>query len=147
MRHAKAAGLVGVADHERPLAERGEHEAADVGRWLSEQRLIPDLVLCSTALRTRQTAEFAAAGVPISYERRIYDNDVDELFDLVAETADGVRTLLIVGHSPSVHGFVQQLTGATVDEFPTAAAAVVAVDGPWAELSPGGGSLAAWRQP
>ena len=55
LRHAKAAWPLGVDDHERPLAQRGHNEAPLIGRWMVEQGHIPDFILCSSALRTRQT--------------------------------------------------------------------------------------------
>ena len=66
VRHAKASSDdPRLADAERPLTDRGRRDAAAVGRWLAARDLRPDLVLCSTSLRTRQT--WAAA---LAAERR-----------------------------------------------------------------------------
>lgn len=60
LRHAKSAWPTGVADHERPLAPRGRRDAPAAGRALAESDCLPDLALCSTAVRARQTWELAA---------------------------------------------------------------------------------------
>jgi len=57
MRHSKAASPEGMPDHERPLADRGTREARAAGRWVAERGLMPELVLASDSLRTRQTTE------------------------------------------------------------------------------------------
>lgn len=55
LRHAKSAWPDDGADHERPLAPRGRRSAPAAGRRLREADCVPDLVVCSTARRTRQT--------------------------------------------------------------------------------------------
>ena len=55
LRHAKAANPEGVADPDRPLTSRGHADAAAAGAWLAHRDLQPDLVLCSSARRTRET--------------------------------------------------------------------------------------------
>ena len=65
LRHAKAElGGPGMTDFERPLAGRGRKAAARMGRYLAENGLAPDLVLCSPARRTRETWEIASAALP-----------------------------------------------------------------------------------
>jgi phosphohistidine phosphatase len=61
MRHAKADWPGGVADHERPLEERGHREAPLAGRWLLKHKIVPDFILCSSALRTRQTCTWVCS--------------------------------------------------------------------------------------
>ena len=54
IRHAKAADPEGVEDHGRPLSDRGRDAAAEIGRWMAENRLLPDEIVVSDAMRTRQ---------------------------------------------------------------------------------------------
>ncbi|MDQ0711860.1 phosphohistidine phosphatase SixA [Streptomyces luteogriseus] len=61
LRHAKSAWPLDVVDHERPLAPRGRRDAPAAGRALADADLLPDLALCSTALRARRTWDLAAA--------------------------------------------------------------------------------------
>ncbi|MFC9971770.1 SixA phosphatase family protein [Spirillospora sp. NPDC127200] len=147
LRHAKAVTGLGMADSDRPLADRGRRDAAAAGDWLRAEGLAPGLVLCSTAVRTRQTLDLLDLKAEVSHEPRLYDNDPGLVLDLVRQTGDEVGALLVVGHSPSVHQVVHDLTGAAPDSFPTCALAVIELNAPWAETWPGGGELTAFRTP
>jgi phosphohistidine phosphatase len=148
LRHAKAAAGPGLADIDRPLNERGRRDAAATGEWLRNGGLAPDAVLCSTAVRTRQTlAGLALATGEVRYESRIYDNDPDVLLDLVRGTDDEVRRLLLIGHNPSVHQLVHDLTGGGPKDFPTSALAVIDVPGTWGDIRVGGAELITYRTP
>ncbi|GGS62418.1 phosphohistidine phosphatase [Planobispora rosea] len=138
LRHAKAVHTPGLADPERPLTERGERDARRVGETLVALGLRPDLVLCSPAVRTRQTAELALPGEPIEFERDIYEAYADELLTLIRGTDPRVRTLLLVGHNPGAHELVMGLTTRDGDPgFPPGAFAVIESDEEWAELDAG----------
>ncbi|MEW2356520.1 histidine phosphatase family protein [Spirillospora sp. NPDC029432] len=148
LRHAKAAAGLGLADIDRPLTDRGRRDAAAAGEWLRGAALAPDLVLCSTAVRTRETLDgLAFTTSEVAYEASIYDNDPEALLSLVRETGDEVDTLLLVGHNPSVHQLVHDLTGSAPESFPTCALAVIDVPGGWAEAWPGTGDLTTFRTP
>ncbi|GAA2150322.1 SixA phosphatase family protein [Actinomadura napierensis] len=147
LRHAKAVAGFGTPDIERTLNDRGRRDAAAAGEWLRAEGLVPGRVLCSPAARTRETLGLLAVRADTAFEGGIYDNDPGVLMSLVAETADGVGTLLLVGHNPSVHQFVHDLTGRAPEQFPTCALAVVDLPGPWADVRPGLGTLAAFRTP
>src|SRR5260221_5417629 len=115
LRHAKSA-WPDVADHERPLAGRGRRAAPAAGRWLRESGLVPDLVLCSTALRARETWQLAAEELGsqprATFEQRVYGANAAELLDLARQTSSGVRTLMIVGHEPSMSDLTLELASA-----------------------------------
>ena len=76
LRHAKADWPNGVDDHERPLADRGRHQAPDAGRWLADSGINPDFVLCSTALRTRETWKLAAHELPKRTRKTVYEDRI-----------------------------------------------------------------------
>lgn len=147
LRHSKAATPFGVSDLQRPLNDRGRRDAAAAGVWLKAQGLRPDRVLCSPAVRTRQTLEGLGLddGTDVGFERRIYDGTADDLCDLVALIEDHVGTLLLIGHNPSVHRLVFDLTGAVSDGFPTSALAVIDITADhaasWSDVRPGIGGL------
>lgn len=145
LRHAKAAHVPGLADRERPLTDRGRQDAERAGETLKRMGLSPDLVLCSPATRTTQTAELALAGLgstpPVHFDGEIYEAYPDELLELVGRTDGEVSTLLLVGHNPGVHELVMSLALARDDEgFPPGAFAVMET-GPWAGLGPGDGRM------
>ncbi|MFF6780712.1 histidine phosphatase family protein [Streptomyces sp. NPDC012510] len=150
LRHAKSAWPMGVPDHERPLAPRGRRDAPAAGRALLEADCLPDLAVCSTAVRARHTWELAAAqwGTPpsVRYDRRAYAADVPKLLRVVREAPDEVRTLLLIGHNPGLEELVLDLAGDALDDalddvrtkFPTSAIAFLSWRGEtWASLAPG----------
>ncbi|MGC5566488.1 SixA phosphatase family protein [Streptomyces sp. FR-108] len=154
LRHAKSAWPDGVPDHERPLASRGRRDAPAAGRALADADCLPDLALCSTAVRARQTWELAAAQwgtpPPVRHEARLYAAGVPELLDAVREAPAEAETLLLVGHNPGLEELVLTLAGDGLDtalddvrtKFPTSAIAVLAWHGPgWASLGPGAALL------
>ena len=149
LRHAKAAGGLGLPDADRPLTERGRRDAEAAGRHLRDHGPTPGLVLCSPATRTRQTLSELGLGAEskVSYEPQIYQNDVDLLFGLIRATAEEVESLLLIGHNPSLHQLVIDLGAAEVDHFPTSACAILTVDGALAGLAPGGGALTSYWTP
>ncbi|WP_338899493.1 histidine phosphatase family protein [Streptomyces sp. TG1A-60] len=150
LRHAKSAWPIGVPDHERPLAPRGRRDAPAAGRALADADWLPDLALCSTAVRARRTWELASAQwgtpPPVRHDRRLYAAGVPELLDVVREVPDQVRTLLLVGHNPALEELVLDLAGDALDgalddvraKFPTSAIAFLSWHGEtWASLAPG----------
>ena len=106
LRHAKSA-WPDVPDIERPLGKRGQRDAPRAGRWLRQAGYLLDLVVCSTARRTRETWQLAVAELgaspPVRFEPRVYGAGTAELLDLIRETPDEVETLQVVGHEPAMH--------------------------------------------
>jgi phosphohistidine phosphatase len=150
LRHAKSAWPAGVPDHGRPLAPRGLRDAPAAGIALAEADSLPDLALCSTAVRARQTWESASAEwgtpPPVRYEPRLYATDVADLLDVVHQVPPEVETLLLIGHNPGLAELVLELAGDSLDDaldevrvkFPTSAIAVLAWHGrTWQDLAPG----------
>lgn len=147
LRHSKAASPLGTPDIDRPLAGRGRRDAKAAGDHLRAAGLVPDRIICSPALRTRQTLEGLGLDTPADLEPRVYDNDVDDLLDLLREQPDDPQTLLLVGHNPSLHQLVHDLTGTADESFPTSATAVIEFDGRWSDLGAGAGRLVALWTP
>ncbi|WP_285725686.1 SixA phosphatase family protein [Psychromicrobium xiongbiense] len=149
MRHAKAAYPLGVPDHERPLAARGHAEAPLAGAWLLDHQVIPDFILCSTALRTRQTCTWVCdalgslAPTP-KLEDDLYDGGPSRMLSLINHVPHTVTSLLVISHLPTVQDVVMHLASRESDQaayleaaerFPTSAMAVFDLGNtPWAEL-------------
>ncbi|MFJ9077829.1 SixA phosphatase family protein [Streptomyces sp. NPDC102278] len=153
LRHAKAEWSDG-SDHERPLAERGRHDAPAAGRKLAQTGIAFDLALCSTAARTRETWKLAVQELPhrpkTTYEERLYEASPGELIALLNETPDDIADLLVIGHNPGMHALADALSGSAQGDalsrmhrsaFPTSALAVVSFTGPWKSLEHGVGTL------
>ncbi|CAM5625132.1 SixA phosphatase family protein [Streptomyces purpurascens] len=150
LRHAKSAWPVDVADHERPLAPRGRRDAPAAGRALAEADCLPDLALCSTAVRARRTWDLAAGQwgtpPPVTHDRRLYAAGPSGLLAVVHEVPAEVETLLLIGHNPGLEELVVALAADGLDDtlervrtkFPTSAIAVLSWRGAtWRSLTPG----------
>ncbi|TLS44021.1 histidine phosphatase family protein [Streptomyces montanus] len=160
LRHAKSAWPEGIPDHERPLAPRGRRDAPAAGHALADAGWLPDLALCSTARRARQTWELAAAQwatpPPVRHDPQLYAADVPELLAAVREVPAEVRTLLLIGHNPGLEELVLTLAGDCLNDalddvrtkFPTSAIAVLAWHGAtWRSLGPGTALLTSMTVP
>jgi phosphohistidine phosphatase len=132
IRHAKTGQ--GSPDRDRRLTDRGERDAREIGTWLSSQGVVPDLVVVSPATRARQTWELTGLDRPAKADERIYDNTVDDLLAVVAETDESVGTLAIVGHNPSIEAFTLHHGG--TGEVSTGTVVRFALDGTWTEGAP-----------
>src|SRR4051812_39409500 len=119
MRHAKAEPG-GETDHARELAQRGWEDALEAGRWLADRGLVPDAALVSSARRTVSTWLAVAEGG--SFESRathsegLHHAGPETALDLVRETADEVRTLVVIGHNPTIAYLAQLLDDGTGDD-------------------------------
>ena len=152
LRHAKAETPGALDDFDRALTERGGNDADAAGAWLADERLHPDLVLCSPAKRTRQTWQNAAIALyqgrsarpapEVHYEESLYLGRGGDVFALLQALPDTTRTVLVVGHNPTMSDVSallmpdDQYTG-TVVEMRTAGIAVHAGEKPWSEAQPG----------
>jgi phosphohistidine phosphatase len=155
LRHAKSdRSDPGARDHDRVLNTRGRDAAPRIGAYMASHALVPDLVICSTATRTRETWQLAstAFGTPprVLYDERIYRNDPRILLEIVKATKANVHALLLIGHNPSMQMFADLMAASghgdarqrLREKFPTAALAVIdfAVDD-WDRIHPHSGRL------
>ena len=153
MRHAKSAWDAPFThDAERVLSKRGRRDAPRMGEWMADSGLIPDLVLCSSAVRARQTAEAVLERLDlppstIRYEPRLYSAAVDVLLGVVADCPPDRRNVLLVGHNPGLEDLCLYLCGSDLPRTPkgklmtTAALALIELPEAWSELSEGSGNL------
>ncbi len=144
LRHGKSAYPSGVVDHDRPLAPRGVREAGLAGAWLRATLPAVEQVLCSTATRTRETLRHSRIGAPVRYSQRLYGAGFAIVIDEIGTVADGVSTLLVVGHEPTMSDVALQLAGTDsvvaqriAEKFPTSALAVLRVPCSWQRLQRG----------
>ena len=152
LRHAHAEPADnGQADIDRPLSPHGLAEAEAAGRWLLEQRLVPDRVLCSPARRTRETLE-AVLGltgyVEQRLDERVYEATPGTLAALVDEHRE-VERLLLVGHNPGLEQLVALMSSGQSGDYrgmPPAAVAVLSLPKE-ATIEPGIAQLAAFWWP
>lgn len=145
LRHAKAEPAGSVADVLRPLALLGRKQAARVGPALVDADLVPELVLCSDAVRTRQTWDLLKAGLgdsepEVVISSEIYTADADQILTVVEAVDPRVRTVLVVGHEPTMSAVAAYLAGPGSDPaahaqvqvgVPTASYSVLESERPW----------------
>jgi len=116
LRHAKSSWAdESMRDFDRPLASRGREACAIIGEYIKENRIDFDLVLVSSALRTRQTIELVKQHAEfrgeVRYDDRIYEASVSQLLELVGETSDDRESVLLVGHNPGIEELLALFTG------------------------------------
>ncbi|MGV8968244.1 MAG: SixA phosphatase family protein [Cellulomonas sp.] len=149
LRHAKAEHSGREVDERRPLALAGRRQCVRISAALTARDLVPDLVLCSSAVRTRQTWDLVKAGLgevspAVEFSSGLYEAGVTEVLELLQQVPDGVRTVLVVGHEPTMSAVAAALAGEASDESAleqvrwgtsTGTFSVLDVDGPWRDLA------------
>ena len=153
LRHARAE-YGGLSDDKRALSPVGRRQAAEVGASLAGANLTPDVVLCSSALRTRQTCEIASSAWGGTGELvvtdELYVGGVSGALAVISEAPAYARTLLVVGHEPVMSGVAAVLAGGGSDSgalarvrsgVPVGAYSVLDVASSWSELRAGSAAL------
>lgn len=160
LRHAKSSWDEPLADHERPLSARGQRDARAAGRLLTERGWAPDLCLCSTSVRTRETWRLAAsAGAEAGQVRfvdTIYDASMARLIALVRDTPEEVGSMMMIGHGPGLPDLAATLgrrpeprgDWARMDaKYPTSGLAVLRLRRSWADAAAETAELVAFEVP
>lgn len=168
-RHAKSSWTnAGQKDADRPLSARGIAAAPVMGDYLAKQQLVPDLVLSSSSVRTRETCALAFAALAplpqVIFEDTFYLASPRTLLNRIRRVDASVRHLMIVGHNPGLQVLALDLTGAgqtsgpssgaskplaeLAAKLPTAGLVVLEFDGDdWAAIAPGTARLARFVTP
>lgn len=162
LRHAKSAWSdPRLDDHDRPLNGRGERAAKAMADHIARDAPRPDLILCSTAMRTRQTLapllkRLTSPAPPISLENGLYLASEDALLARLQAVPDDLPTVLLIGHNDGIGQLAADLAGsgpsgalaALREKYPTGALTLLrAPDGPWRDLKPGSAKLLDFVRP
>ncbi|MCJ8138555.1 histidine phosphatase family protein [Falsirhodobacter halotolerans] len=143
-----------MTDHQRPLAERGERAAPQIGAWLAAQGVLPEEVLCSDATRTRQTWDLISTTLPGAPTPRL----VPALYHAAPETMLRVlqgatgQVVAMIGHNPGIAEFARLIVARAPEHsgfarYPTAATLVAEFDADWAAVRFGAGRTVAFTTP
>ncbi len=161
LRHAKSdRDDPSAADFDRPLAPRGEKAAPLMGRHMRAIDLDPDLVLCSPAVRTRETAHLALTAMkntaPVIFDEIIYEASSNALLERLKRVDPTVAHVLMIGHNPGLQDLTLALAGAHLsadfatlrEKFPTGALVVLElrIDA-WSKLGKGCGRVTHFATP
>ena len=160
LRHAKSSWAeAGLRDFDRPLAPRGKRAAPLMGRFLADHGIVPELILCSSTARARETLDLVLdelGGAPeVEFSETLYLASPREMLaELRALKAD-TQTVMLIGHNPGFHALALTLSNdgdeedltAMAQKFPTAALAVIEFDGSWRDLAANTGTLRHFETP
>ncbi len=153
MRHGKSDWSAGSGrDHERPLAQRGIQAVLRMGQCLSTGEQLPELIVSSTAVRARSTADLLVQGaqtsIPIEMSDAFYESTPERVLADIKKRKDDVSSLMIVGHEPTWSSLASQLIGGGELAFPTGAIARIDFDCErWTQVAKGRGVLKWLLQP
>jgi phosphohistidine phosphatase len=161
MRHAKSSWSdPSLEDHDRPLNQRGRLAAPLMGAWLADRSLVPDLVLCSSSVRTQETWARVCATLPGApapqIDARLYHADPPRMLAAVNAAPASAETLAMIGHQPGIGAFLRKLANADApacctrayQKFPTAACAILEFDTEtWADIAFGDGRFTSFAIP
>ena len=160
LRHAKSDwGDSSLKDFDRPLNERGWKAAKAMGEEMRARDLVPDVVLVSPAVRTRETLARAEEGFGAPFkvveDRAIYLAETETLIDLIRGAPAKAGKLMVIGHNPGMHELALALTNGpaglrdeVAQKYPTAALAEISFDvDDWADVAPGTGRLRSFVRP
>ena len=100
MRHAEAGWHINMDDHERPLSASGIRDAKKIGSWLKEKAYMPDEVISSTSVRTRETLSFLLLDCPQIFERSLYLADADQMKSTLQTLLS--ETVILLAHNPGI---------------------------------------------
>jgi phosphohistidine phosphatase len=159
LRHAKSSWKdPALDDHERPLSKRGRATAKMIGAYLRREKIRPDVVICSSAVRARETLAPISKEIKppkVVLEKDIYEVPQRKLWKHISTLPENADCVLLIGHNPALHDLALALADAAsrarlppIDgKFPTGAMATFHLDGTWKELRPNTATLAAFTTP
>ncbi|MCJ7700808.1 MAG: histidine phosphatase family protein [Anaerolineales bacterium] len=132
MRHAKSSWEnPEFSDYDRPLKKRGKRDSTLIGNIILNQGIQPDIILCSSAKRAKDTAELFAVVCgfhgQIQYHRSLYQGAPSDYIELLLSQGNEHQIVMLVGHNPGLEELLSDLTD--IDEWlPTAALAHIDLD-------------------
>jgi phosphohistidine phosphatase len=154
LRHAKAEAEGRDGDAERSLMKRGRKAAAAMGEYLAGLKPVPQLVLCSTSLRTRETLDQVLPALHPApqtlFEDSLYLAGTSRLLDRLQRLPEPTESVLLIGHNPGLHQLAASLASDArelANGFPTAALAVLRISGAWSGLKPRQAALIDFKTP
>lgn len=155
VRHAKSSwGTPSLRDIDRPLNTRGKSQAQKLGTFLSDHELLPDLIICSSAKRARQTLKHLkkkwTTDAEIIVEDQLYLASPGTITTLLEELGNQHDHIMIIGHNPGLHMLAMRLAhhgkaddlDVLMEKYPTATLSVIQSDAnKWEDIESGSGEL------
>lgn len=125
LRHSESGHPKGVDDHNRPINANGKQECKIMNSYVLQSSVRPEVILCSDAVRTQETARAVFSGVEtvINYNKKLYQATPGEILKEIAKVAESVNSVAIVAHNPGIGQLAKLLAGSgnmqLVKEFST----------------------------
>ncbi len=148
VRHAKSSWKYKeLSDLERPLSGRGRRDAPFMGKLLHRQKITPDVLLTSPAVRAVSTAKYFCDEMNISFDEvkilpGLYMPDPDEILNIIGGLESAINTAMIFSHNPGITGFYNRLADEYIENIPTCGIAAVEFDeDSWEDLKDKTGRL------
>jgi len=148
VRHAKAQASGYERDFDRGLTQRGQGDAQLLAQYLASSKSPVDMILASSALRTRQTAQILAGAwenrkTTLEFRESLYLADLAQLWDCLLQLDDSLESVMLVGHNPALTDFFNDLCAtARLDNMPTCCVAELIIDiSSWSDLEFGKAEL------
>ncbi|PKP49830.1 MAG: hypothetical protein CVT92_14930 [Bacteroidetes bacterium HGW-Bacteroidetes-1] len=134
VRHAKSSWeSPDMEDHDRTLLEKGKKRTRKIIEYLQSEKVKPDFIISSSALRARETASYIASGLGldqdiIKVDPILYHADEDKIFEQFEDLSDAFESVMIVGHNPALTNFANNFLVPPIDWLPTSGVVCLAFD-------------------
>ena len=151
LRHAKSEYQFGVEDHDRGLNSRGRNDGKIMGNWLKDNINKPELIICSTATRTRMTLDIIIGETEwdskVEYTKRLYLPSVKDVIQVLKNRPEKLSSILIVGHNFGFTDLINYFSYVSLDNLPTCGFAEFKIDKVWSKLDGNKFDLAFFKTP
>ena len=140
LRHAKSSwDDFALKDFDRPLSTRGIQDADLMGNYFRSKKIKLDLVLSSPSKRTKETLEhfFHFEKPKVQFEESIYHASLDQVLDVIFSVPESTRSIMLVGHNPSMHEITEYLSNKFINKYPTCCLASLIIDTDWNKAARG----------
>lgn len=134
LRHAKSSwDDFELKDYDRPLSTRGIQDADLMGNYFRSKKIKLDLVLSSPSKRTKETLEhfFQFEKPKVQFEESIYHASLDQILGVIFSVPETIRSIMLVGHNPSMHEITEYLSNKFINKYPTCCLASLTIDTDW----------------
>ena len=150
LRHAKSSwDDFALKDFDRPLSTRGIQDADLMGNFFKSKRKVLDLVVSSPSKRTKETLDhfFNKTTQNIIFDETIYHSSEQNIYSVLKYVEEDIKSLMIVGHNPSMHEFSESFSGQFIEKFSTCGLASFEFDDEWINACENLGTLTEFKIP
>ncbi len=151
LRHAKSEYIHGIKDHSRGINSRGKNDSKLIGDWLKANIKKPELIICSTATRTRMTLGIILKETgwdsKTEFNDTLYLPIVADVLEVLKDKPTNLESILVVGHNFGFTDLINYLSYNTLDNLPTCGFAEFSIDKAWDDLVMHKFDLASFKTP